>query len=523
MPSLSESQFHDSFVTSLPGDPRRDPKPRQVAGICYSFVPATPVSRPDLLAYSAPLCQELGLLPPQTGPGPDADVLTGNRVGAGMKPYAMCYGGHQFGHWAGQLGDGRAINLGEYADAHGKSWDFQLKGAGLTAYSRRGDGRAVLRSSLREFICSEAMYHLGVPTTRALSLALTGDDVLRDMFYDGHAAFEPGAIVCRVAPSFIRFGNFEIHYARRETQVLQRLADYVIERHYPHLDRQDPKVYQHWYCEIAERTALMVAHWMRVGFVHGVMNTDNMSALGLTIDYGPYGWMDAYDPDWTPNTTDAATGRYRFGNQPQVALWNLEKMGTALGSLFVDEDAIDQGLNSYRVSYDKHYAEMMCKKLGLRPRDSDAIRPILGVLDRALRAQETDMTLFFRLLSRLDGKTSVESARQTLAEAFYPPAQVSAAMQDFIQTYSFMLQSDQVPLQERREQMHSNNPRYIPRNYLAQQAIDALMQGDRTILQRLLRMIERPYDEQDEFEEWSVKRPEWARHKAGCSALSCSS
>jgi len=520
--SLLASSFYDSFVSELPGDARSDPRPRQVAGVSYSFVSVTAVSTPDLLAYSAPLCQELGLAPLQVGPGADADVLTGNRLLSGMKPYASCYGGHQFGHWAGQLGDGRAISLGEYRDPVGKTWEFQLKGAGLTAYSRRGDGRAVLRSSLREFICSEAMYHLGVPTTRALSLALTGDQVLRDMFYDGHAAYEAGAIVCRVAPSFIRFGNFEIHHVRRETDILKRLADYVIAAHYPHLDAQDPKVYQQWFSEIAARTALMVAHWMRVGFVHGVMNTDNMSVLGLTIDYGPYGWMDVYDPDWTPNTTDAATRRYRFGNQAQVAQWNLEKLGTALGPLFVDDDAIDHGLEFYRKSFEGHYSEMMRNKLGLRERTPYAMRQILSGLDRTLRAQETDMTLFFRLLARIDAATSVEAGVQILTEAFYDST-ASAAVQDFLRQYSQILQDDRLPSEERRDLMRRSNPKYIPRNYLAQEAIDAVMQGDRTVLQRLLKMIEQPYAEQDEYADLSAKRPEWARHKAGCSALSCSS
>lgn len=523
MQSLLSSSFYDSFVSELPGDPRSDPRPRQVAGVSYSFVPATAVSKPDLLAYSARLCEDLGLAPLQTGPGPDAEVLTGNRLLSGMKPYASCYGGHQFGHWAGQLGDGRAISLGEYRDPHEKMWEFQLKGAGLTAYSRRGDGRAVLRSSLREFICSEAMHHLGVPTTRALSLALTGDDVLRDMFYDGHAAFEPGAIVCRVAPSFIRFGNFEIHHVRRETDILKRLADYVIAGHYSHLDADDPKIYQHWFNEIASRTALMVAHWMRVGFVHGVMNTDNMSVLGLTIDYGPYGWMDVYDPDWTPNTTDAATRRYRFGNQAQVAQWNLEKMGTALRTLFQDEDAIDLGLECYRKSFEANYAEMMRNKLGIRERTPYAIRQVLSALDRSLRAQETDMTLFFRLLARVDADTSVEAGVRILADAFYDSSQTPAAIQDFLRLYSAILQEDRLPVEQRRDVMQRSNPKYIPRNYLAQEAIDAVMQGDRTVLLRLLKMIEHPYDEQDDFADLSAKRPEWARHKAGCSALSCSS
>ena len=239
-------------------------------------------------------------------------------------------GGHQFGHWAGQLGDGRAISLGEAVLADGQRRELQLKGAGPTPYSRSADGRAVLRSSIREFLCSEAMHHLGIPTTRALSLVGTGEGVVRDMFYDGHPEVEPGAIVCRVAPSFLRFGHFELPSQRGDTSLLQALADFCIARDFPHLRGRGEPLYADWFAEVCERTARLVAGWMRVGFVHGVLNTDNMSILGLAIDYGPYGWIDAYDPDWTPNTTDATGRRYRFGWQPRVANWNLGQLARAL-------------------------------------------------------------------------------------------------------------------------------------------------------------------------------------------------
>ena len=271
--------------------------------------------------------------------GAFAEVFVGNRLLPGMKPIATCYGGHQFGNWAGQLGDGRAINLGEARGRDGKRWTLQLKGAGPTPYSRTADGLAVLRSSLREYVCSGAMFHLRVPTTRALSLALTGEDVVRDILYDGHPAPEPGAVVCRVAPSFTRFGHFEILAARRETDLLGRFLDFTIASDFPHLlDEADAKARRiGWFREVAERTATMVAEWMRVGFVHGVMNTDNMSVLGLTIDYGPYGWLESFDPDWTPNTTDAATRRYRFGQQPAIAQWNLLQLANAVFPLIGDD------------------------------------------------------------------------------------------------------------------------------------------------------------------------------------------
>src|SRR3569623_2446364 len=264
-----------------------------------------------------------------------------------MQPWASNYGGHQFGHWAGQLGDGRAITVGEIINAAGQRWELQLKGAGPTPYSRHADGRAVLRSSIREFLCSEAMHHLGVPTTRALCLVETGEAVVRDMFYDGHPREEPGAIVCRVAPSFVRFGHFELPYARNDVALLRQLADFTIRRAFPHLRGQGEALYADWFGVVCERTARLMALWMRVGFVHGVMNTDNMSILGLTIDYGPYGWIDDYDPDWTPNTTDAEGRRYRFGAQPQVAYWNLTRLAGALAPAFESVEPLQAGLERY--------------------------------------------------------------------------------------------------------------------------------------------------------------------------------
>ena len=305
--------FDNRFTSALPADPIADNYVRQVQAACYSRVHPTPVAQPRLVAYSNEVAAFLGLSPALCETPEFAEVFAGNRLLPAMDPHAACYGGHQFGNWAGQLGDGRAINLGEIVNAQGQRWMLQLKGAGPTPYSRTADGLAVLRSSVREFLCSEAMHHLGVPTTRALSLVTTGEDVVRDMFYDGHPKAEPGAVVCRVAPSFTRFGSFQIFAARREHEVLQQLIDHTIRTDFPHLGAPSQEIYLRWYEEVVHSTALLMAHWMRVGFVHGVMNTDNMSILGLTIDYGPYGWLENYDPDWTPNTTDAGGRRYQIG------------------------------------------------------------------------------------------------------------------------------------------------------------------------------------------------------------------
>ena len=318
--SFSALRFDNAFVANLPADPVLANRPRQVQNACYTRVEPTPVSAPRVLAWSDETGELLGLARPAAPDGLAAEVLGGNRLLPGMQPYAARYGGHQFGHWAGQLGDGRAITLGEVIAPDGTRQELQLKGAGRTPYSRTADGRAVLRSSLREFACSEAMHHLGVPTTRALSLVGTGDQVIRDMFYDGNAGPEPGAVVCRVAPSFVRFGNFQILAAQGEHEALRQLADFVRANYFPGMSIEET------FREVCRRTGELMADWMRLGFVHGVMNTDNLAILGLTIDYGPYGWLEGYDLEWTPNTTDAEGRRYCYGNQPHIAQWNLTRL-----------------------------------------------------------------------------------------------------------------------------------------------------------------------------------------------------
>ncbi|RZL05085.1 MAG: hypothetical protein EOO89_27180, partial [Pedobacter sp.] len=297
MKQLNSLIFKKEFTNNFPGDDSGNLQPRQTPGVLYSKAIPTPVADPTLIGWSDTLANQLGLLPADMD---DVKILGGNLVTSSMYPYSACYGGHQFGNWAGQLGDGRAITLGEFEAKGGRTWELQLKGAGPTPYSRRADGRAVLRSSVREYLMSEAMFHLNVPTTRALSLVSTGDSVLRDMFYNGDAQYEPGAIVARMAPSFIRFGNFELLASRGEMENLKSLVDWTIANCYPHITGED-KVLT-WFKEIVKRTAFLISEWLRVGFVHGVMNTDNMSILGLTIDYGPYSFLDEYDLSFTPNT-----------------------------------------------------------------------------------------------------------------------------------------------------------------------------------------------------------------------------
>jgi uncharacterized protein YdiU (UPF0061 family) len=537
---LETLPFDNTFVRVLPGDPEPRNYRRTVLGACFSRVQPTPVSAPKLLAWSPEVAELLELPRDAAGASPLVEVLAGNRLLPGMDPYAACYGGHQFGNWADQLGDGRAITLGELCPRPGARFELQLKGAGPTPYSRMGDGRAVLRSSVREFVCSEAMHHLGVPTTRALSLVATGDAVVRDMFYDGHPKPEPGAIVCRVAPSFLRFGNFELPMARGEHDILRQLVDYAITTHFPELLESDaalgPAVYARWFAEICKRTAVMIAHWMRVGFVHGVMNTDNMSILGLTIDYGPYGWIDDYDPDWTPNTTDAGQRRYRFGNQPRIAMWNLVRFANALHPVVGSAEPLEEGLRGYAETLDRHTLANFAAKLGLEPfsGDEDPEDPRSGIALanaglRVLASTPTDMTIFHRALADVPLARPDASDDELLAPlraAYYEPETPPASREltlDWLRRLGERVRAEAVEPEHRRARMNAVNPKYVLRNYLAQLAIDAAEAGDPSLIDELLDVMRRPYDEQPERERYAKRRPDWAKHKPGCSALSCSS
>ena len=515
---LTDLTIASRFVDHLPADPEPANYTRPVHAACYSRVSPTPVAAPVLLAHSSEVAALLGLSEADCRSEEFASVMGGNALLAGMKPYAACYGGHQFGNWVGQLGDGRAITLGELIH-NGQSLEVQLKGAGPTPYSRRADGRAVLRSSIREFLCSEAMAHLGIPTTRALSLIQTGDAVVRDMFYSGNAAPEPGAVVARVAPSFLRFGSYQIHAARQDSDTLRALADYTLRSHFPHLGAPSPETYTAWLTEVCRRTAEMVVHWMRVGFVHGVMNTDNMSVLGLTIDYGPYGWIDAYDHDWTPNTTDAGSRRYRFGFQPRIAGWNLARFAESLYPLIGDVAPLEGALEVYSATLAARHHEMMCAKLGFTTRQ-DGDDALFRALLEALQEAETDMTIFYRRLSSLD--LSAPSLDH-FAPAFYSEDSAHPKLADWLVRYSQRVQGEGLPDAQRTAAMCAVNPKYVLRNYLAQEAIEAAEAGDTRRVTTLLDVMRRPYDEQPEHESLAARRPEWARHKAGCSMLSCSS
>ncbi len=531
--TLDHLKFDNRFVNELPSDPETRNYPRQVLGACYSKVLPAKVAKPTIVAYSKEVANFLEIQEQACQSESFAQVFAGNRLVAGMELYASCYGGHQFGHWAGQLGDGRAINLGDVINQQGERWALQLKGAGLTPYSRAADGLAVLRSSVREFLCSEAMHHLGVPTTRALSLALTGEHVIRDMFYNGNPKAEPGAIVCRVAPSFIRFGHFQIHAARGELDLLRKLTDYTINTHFPHLGKPSRDVYLAWFEEVCRTTAQMIVHWQRVGFVHGVMNTDNMSILGLTIDYGPYGWLENYDPDWTPNTTDKAERRYRYSNQPACAFWNLGQLANAIYPLIGKVKPLEQALNVFTQVFGEQWQLMMTHKLGLSHYDPDHDDDLHAGLLALLEMVETDMTIFFRNLAEVElgncnfENINVEKLLMPLADSYYVPEQLTpdyiSRLFDWLKLYNQRIIQEGLSQEIRREQMNRVNPKYVLRNYMAQLAIDKAEQGDFAMIAELLELLRHPYDDQPEKTEHAVKRPDWARQRAGCSMLSCSS
>ncbi len=521
--------FDNRFLRELPGETALPNMVRQVSNIVWSSVTPTPVTAPRLLAYSPEVASSLDLDDAAMRSPSMAAALAGNAILPGSVPYATRYGGHQFGNWAGQLGDGRAIYLGEVVNKKGERagerYELQLKGAGRTPYSRGADGRAVLRSSIREFLCSEAMHHLGIPTTRALSLVETGDRVVRDMFYDGRPAAESGAIICRVAPSFTRFGHFEILAAQGELELLKTLVSFTVDRDFSDLNLADKMPQERlpaWFSEVCIRTAKMVAEWMRVGFVHGVMNTDNMSILGLTIDYGPYGWIDNFDPGWTPNTTDGEGKRYCFGRQPEIARWNLERLASALATIHANGDALSECLDKYDETYSNESARIYAGKFGFTDwHDGDAT--LIGDVFALMQRAEVDMTEFFRQLAQID---PAYPAVEVLRGAFYVEAlfqQHRASFVDWLTRYARRLSQDNRLTAARINSMNQLNPRYVLRNYLAQQAIDRAEQGDASMVTELLDVMRNPYTVQAGREAFSAIRPDWARQKAGCSMLSCSS
>ncbi len=468
----------------------------------HQHVVPTPVPDPYLVAFNPDVARLIDLDPDEVASPEFLRVFAGNARLAGSEPVAMRYAGHQFGVYVPQLGDGRAILLGEVRNSLDDKWDLHLKGAGRTAFSRFGDGRAVLRSCIREYLCSEAMHGLGIPTTRALCIVGTDMEVYRE-------SVETGALLLRLAPSHVRFGSFEVFYYHKEHEALRLLADHVIEHHYPQL-RDEPDRYRLLFEEVVLRTARLVAHWQAVGFAHGVLNTDNMSILGLTLDYGPFGFMEDFDPGFICNHSDEQ-GRYAFDRQAEICYWNLACLAQALLPL-VPKESLLENLNKFGDEFNGQIHRLVCAKLGLRdPTDDD--RDLWIDLMNLLAKQRADYTIFFRRLGEF--KTSVDMDNHALNETFCDSAEWNA----WAERYRRRLVSERSDDDERRERMNQVNPRFILRNYLAQTAIDnAVNAKDFSEIDRLRSVLQRPFDEQPEMD-YAQPTPEWGKRLV----VSCSS
>lgn len=460
---------------------------------------------PHLVIASDEAAALLGLHADELDRPEFVDALAGNSTLPGSEILSAVYSGHQFGHWAGQLGDGRAHLLGEVRTGSGP-WEIQLKGAGRTPYSRMGDGRAVLRSSIREFLCSEAMAALGIPTTRALAIVGSSHPVQRE-------ERETAAVCARLAPSFVRFGSFEHWAANERENELRMLADYVIERFYPEArDAANPAAAM--LAEVSRRTAAMTARWQAVGFMHGVMNTDNMSILGLTLDYGPFGFMDAFDAGHICNHTDRG-GRYSYRNQPHVAHWNLHALGHALMPLIGDEAAMREAIDrNYAEVYNRDFVELMCAKLGLgdaREDDDVLISQLYGLLD----ANHTDYTLFFRNLGVLPAAPRTPTDDAPVRDLFIDRAACDA----WLAEWRARLHSGAPADAERQRAMNAVNPKYVLRNWIAETAIRAARQGDYGELHAVHQCLKKPFDEQPGHQRFAAPPPDWAEGlEVSCSS-----
>jgi len=473
----------------------------RLPGAFHTRLASEPLSAPRLVAVSPQALSLLGLAPERVAEPAFTEVFAGNRVPLGAEPLAAVYSGHQFGVWAGQLGDGRALLLGEVAAADGNQ-EIQLKGSGRTPYSRGADGRAVLRSSIREFLCSEAMAALGIPTTRALAIVAADLPVVRE-------TVESAAVVTRLAPSFLRFGSFEHFYAAGDVDALRQLADYVISRFRPAL-ADEPNPYLALLGDAVQRTAHLVAQWQAVGFCHGVMNTDNMSVLGLTIDYGPFGFLDGFDFNHVCNHSDHA-GRYSYAMQPRIAEWNCWCLGQALMPL-IDErggspDEAKAVLGQWSASFDAAHQAALCAKLGLASaRDEDAA--LIDTLFGLLHADRVDFALFFRRLSsvRAAARPGPDDGAASCRDLFVDRPAFEAWLVRYRQRLALDGRSDT----ERAVAMNRVNPVYVLRNHLAEVAIRRARQGDYDEVARLLKVLQRPYDEQPGMDAYAALPPDWA-------------
>lgn len=456
---------------------------------------------PHLVSFNPAAAQLIDLDPDEAKRPEFAEYFSGGRQLPGSEPIAMLYSGHQFGQYVPQLGDGRAILLGEVRNRQGGKWDLHLKGAGLTRFSRDGDGRAVLRSTIREYLCGEALHGLGIPTTRSLCIIGSDEPVIRE-------TVETGAMLVRLAPNHVRFGSFEVFFYRRQHEHLKTLADYVISEHFPHLvDNADR--YAGLLMEVAERTGRVIAQWQAVGWAHGVMNTDNMSILGLTLDYGPYGFMDGYNPAFIPNHSDHH-GRYSFQNQPDIGYWNIRALAQALSPLITQGD-VHKAPEMYEATMLHHYAALMRAKLGLQESqlDDDTLTTDLLAL---MHAGRVDYTNFFRAL----GDFCQETGANDSIRDFFPDRQ---GFDRWAERYRARLSGERSDDRERKARMNRCNPKYVLRNYLVHRAIRHATQQDYSEIERLLGLLRDPYSDQPDMDAYAAPPPDWGKG----IVVSCSS
>lgn len=504
------------FIKTFPGDFSGNPMQRNTPKVLFSTVVPAGFEDPKLIIFNKELSEEIGLGEFEEK---DLDFLIGNNLPENVQTYSTAYAGHQFGNWAGQLGDGRAILAGEITNDSNKKTEIQWKGAGATPYSRHADGRAVLRSSVREYLMSEAMFHLGVPTTRALSLAFTGENVVRDMMYSGNPQAEKGAVVIRTAESFLRFGHFELISAQGEYKTLQDLLDFTIKNYFPEIISEGNQKYKDFFENVCTRTADLMVEWFRVGFVHGVMNTDNMSILGLTIDYGPYSMMDEYDLNFTPNTTDLPGRRYAFGKQGQISQWNLWQLANALHPIIKDEKFLEDTLNAYGDYFWNSHDTMLCRKFGfdtLLEGDEEFFTNWQSLMQEL----QLDHTLFFNRLEKINEENDLKLLFDDISYSFLINEKHSK-IEDFVKKYTLRLQQNTISKEESVALMRKTNPKFILRNYLLFECIEELNSGKTEMLDKLITALESPYE--DIYSEFSKKRPSKYDDIAGCSTLSCSS
>ncbi len=486
MRKITELKFDNTYRT-LPED-------------FYHLVKPTPFINPHLAAFNSDAGDLINLDPGEFQRNEFLKFFSGNKLIPGSDPLAMVYTGHQFGFYNPNIGDGRAILLGEVKNDNGESWDLHLKGSGRTKYSRVFDGRAVLRSCIREYLCSEAMHGLGIPTTRALCIIGSDEKVERE-------TTERGAMMVRMAQTHVRFGSFEAFYYTDKPEYVQLLADYIIEHHFPEFLGSEVR-YNLLFSEVVKRTAELMAKWQAVGFTHGVMNTDNMSITGLTIDYGPYGFLESYNPKYVPNHSDHF-GRYSYQNQPSIAHWNLNKLAVAMSSI-LDGEKSQKALDEFINIYSAEYVQIMSKKLGLKEQLPEDVRLIKRVLE-ILISESADYTVFLRRLGSLNSVDNIK-----IVSMFDDKDSIS----NWLSSYKLRLSAEGSNDKTRKKEMDLVNPKFILRNYLAENAIrKAVDQEDYSEIERLHRILREPFEEQKEFQDYAEASPDWAKNLV----ISCSS